>query len=41
MVEDHTTKINVRWKSRSQVKRAKEVTSMSEKDYEKNDWWKR
>jgi len=34
MVEDDTTKINVRWKSGSLVKRAREVTSMRETDKE-------
>jgi len=28
MVEDDTTKMNVRWKSGSQVKKTREVTSM-------------
>jgi len=41
MVEDDTAKIIVRWKSASQVKRAREVTSMRETDYGGSDWWKK
>jgi len=40
MVEDDTTKMNARWKSSSQVKRAREVTSMRETDQGGNGWWK-
>ena len=41
MVVDDTTKMNVRWKSRSQVKRARDVTLKRETDSVGNDLWNR
>jgi len=41
MVVDDTTRIKVRWKTGSQVKRAREKTSMCETDYGGNDFWNR
>jgi len=41
MVVDDTTRINVIWKTGSQVKRARGKTSMCETDQGGNDLWNR
>jgi len=41
MVVDDTTRMNVRWTTGSQVKRAREKTSMCETYYGGNDLWNR
>jgi len=41
MVVEDTTRMNVRWKTGSQVKRAREETSMCETDKGGTDLWNR